>query len=104
MTQDLSEASAPPVAPPEPAAAMAQVRRMMQADPDLNLYLLAFEVPDLEEAALAIAREVYGTVDTRDNRLAVKRLEAKIAAVSARIRNAAAGSNGEPSTKEASDK
>lgn len=34
------------------------VKRMLEADPDLNLYLLAFENPELEEAALALASEL----------------------------------------------
>jgi hypothetical protein len=36
---------------------IATVREMLRRDPDLNLYLLAFENPDLEPAALAIAHE-----------------------------------------------
>lgn len=33
------------------------VRKMKRADPDLNLYLLAYDCPELEEAALTVARE-----------------------------------------------
>lgn len=80
------------VAPDEPAGAMERVREIYRCDPDVNLYLLAFERPELEEAALALAREVYGDVDTRDDRLAIKRLEAKMAAVTSRIASADAKS------------
>ena len=34
------------------------VRSMMKVDPDLNLFLLAFEVPLLEDAALEVAQEM----------------------------------------------
>lgn len=37
-----------------------KVKMMMAIDPDLNLYLLAFERPDLEDAALKIASEAVG--------------------------------------------
>jgi hypothetical protein len=34
---------------------LAYIREMLAADPDINLYLLAFDCPELEEAALEIA-------------------------------------------------
>ena len=34
------------------------VDRMLKDDPDLNLYTLAFENPELEDAALRLAREL----------------------------------------------
>jgi hypothetical protein len=37
--------------------ALEVVRKMLENEPDLNLYLLAFEQPELEDAALEIARE-----------------------------------------------
>lgn len=39
------------------AEALATVERMLRDDPDLNLWLLAFENPDLEDAALEIAND-----------------------------------------------
>jgi hypothetical protein len=39
------------------AEAIETVRRMLKDDPDLNLYLLAFDSPELEDAALEIANE-----------------------------------------------
>ena len=61
------------------------VRKMLEADPDLNLYLLAFENPELEDEALALARALYGDADTPGDQLAVARLNAKIAAMKALI-------------------
>ena len=60
---------------------MGKVQEILQADPGVNLYLLAFENPDLEQEALALARERYGDANTPGDQLAVERLQAKIAAL-----------------------
>lgn len=41
------------------------IHKLLASDPELNLYLLAFENPNLEDAALCLAHELENEVRLR---------------------------------------